>query len=296
MKAASDQQQPSLAAALVQRSRLALRRLTLRRRHALARDRIRAIFDAAAPYYDREWTRRMRDCTRRMLSRLKVQPGDRCLDLCCGTGYAAHWLSQHSQQPVIGVDASAEMLRVAGDKPGPCEWRRADAEAYLREQEPHSFDVITCAWGLCYLEPRRVLRELARLLRPGGRLGLIDDREGTVSEVRSVVEQVFRAQPALLGCSPRPAHFRSARALAGRLVRLGLRCTWQRDALRVFPVASPELALERLRQTGASINAGLLPSAEGCEQACQQFIVQARKLWPADVPLIHRYLTVVAQK
>jgi ubiquinone/menaquinone biosynthesis C-methylase UbiE len=97
-------------------------------------------------------------------------PIDRALDLACGTGMSTVALGDFATF-VVGVDASPEMLRAA---------RRAPNCAYLlghAESLPFpgsSFDAATCCSGVHWFDQGRFFDELARVLRPGGWVGLYD--------------------------------------------------------------------------------------------------------------------------
>lgn len=91
------------------------------------------------------------------------------LDLCCGTGDIARRLPGR----VVGVDFTAEMLRIAATRTTRVHWVCADA---LQLPFPNaSFDVVTIGYGLRNLANLDAgLREILRVLRPGGRLLSLD--------------------------------------------------------------------------------------------------------------------------
>lgn len=100
---------------------------------------------------------------------VEAAPTGRVLDLCCGTGDIARRMTGR----VVGVDFTAEMLRVAAARATGARWVRADA---LRLPFPdHSFDVVTIGYGLRNLADLEAgLREICRVLRPGGKLVSLD--------------------------------------------------------------------------------------------------------------------------
>ena len=151
--------------------------------------RVKDLFDTIAPRYDlindlqsfglhRLWKRRL-------IQLANGRPGERGLDLCCGTGDIAFALARRGLE-VIGLDFSEPMLAVAkarlktmphaGEPAAPAsrvQFIRGDAA-----QIPFpdgSFDVVTIGYGLRNLADWEAgLREMQRVARPGGRLLVLD--------------------------------------------------------------------------------------------------------------------------
>jgi SAM-dependent methyltransferase len=106
-----------------------------------------------------------------------LQPGERVLDVACGTGVvtreAAHVVGPTGQ--VIGLDINEGMLRVARTVTppagAPITWREGSVLALPFPNG--TFEVVLCQWGLEFFPDRaQGLREMARALVPNGRLGL----------------------------------------------------------------------------------------------------------------------------
>ena len=149
---------------------------------------VREMFTSIAPRYDllnhvlsfnidRMWWRRTARAFHHILSR----PDARILDLCCGTGdmtFALRRQAGKSSPQILGADFSHAMLQRATAKsfsssnscPG---WIEADALS-LPFPGAH-FDLVTSAFGFRNLADYDAgLREIARVLRPGGECGILD--------------------------------------------------------------------------------------------------------------------------
>lgn len=102
-----------------------------------------------------------------------VQPGDHALDVACGTGVLAREMAARVGPAgrVVGLDVNDGMLAVAAQVAPGIEWRQGPAEALPWADA--SFDVVGSQFGLMFFTDRRAaLREMLRVLRPGGRLAV----------------------------------------------------------------------------------------------------------------------------
>lgn len=143
------------------------------------------LFAAVAPRYDlindlqslgmhRLWKRRL-------VVEAAAGPGRKALDVCCGTGDVAFALARAGAE-VVGFDFSQPMLDVAAVRAGRTPLRDGSGSVRFQQGDAlelpfpdRSFDVVTISYGLRNLADfRRGLRELTRVLRPGGRLLVLD--------------------------------------------------------------------------------------------------------------------------
>jgi demethylmenaquinone methyltransferase/2-methoxy-6-polyprenyl-1,4-benzoquinol methylase len=116
-----------------------------------------------------------------MVAAAALQPGDHALDVCCGTGDVTFKLAQTGAD-TVGFDFSQPMLDVAKGRAaqvplpagsGTVEFQQGDA--LNLPFADRSFDVVTISYGLRNLADfQRGLRELTRVLKPGGRLLVLD--------------------------------------------------------------------------------------------------------------------------
>jgi demethylmenaquinone methyltransferase/2-methoxy-6-polyprenyl-1,4-benzoquinol methylase len=149
---------------------------------------VRGMFDRIAPVYDvmnhvmtagldRRW--------RRLAASEVVWPGDRVLDSCCGTGDLAVEDERRGGR-VVGLDFSEPMLERARKKSGAIEWVQGDALALPFEDA--SFDAATVGFGVRNLaDLEGGLHELARVLRPGGRLAVLE-----ITRPKGLLKPFFR--------------------------------------------------------------------------------------------------------
>lgn len=147
--------------------------------------RVQDLFAAIAPRYDlvndlqSAWLHR--GWKRRLVAMAGPKAGERALDLCCGTGDIALALARKGME-VVGLDFSEPMLEIARDrfkvqgskfKGDSVEFCQGDAMHVPFPDE--SFDVVTIGYGLRNLADWEAgLREMKRVVRPGGRLLVLD--------------------------------------------------------------------------------------------------------------------------
>jgi demethylmenaquinone methyltransferase/2-methoxy-6-polyprenyl-1,4-benzoquinol methylase len=193
---------------------------------------VERMFDRIAPVYDamnRLMTMGLDRRWRRITVEQVVRPGDRVLDACCGTGDLALEARRHGGI-VTGLDFSEQMLERARRKEPAIEWIRGDVLALPFADG--AFDAATVGFGIRNVDDLEGgLRELRRVLRPGGRLGILE-----LTTPRGVLAPFYRLW------------FDRAIPLLGRILPGGSAYTYLPASVRRFPGAD-ELAA-RLAQAG----------------------------------------------
>jgi demethylmenaquinone methyltransferase/2-methoxy-6-polyprenyl-1,4-benzoquinol methylase len=142
----------------------------------LAPDSVRTMFDRIAPVYDvmnRVMTAGLDVRWRRLAAAAAVRKGDRVLDAACGTGDLAIADMKAGAGKVTGLDFSEQMLERARKKNAAIEWIQGDMLALPFADE--TFDAATVGFGVRNVDDLELgLRELRRVLRPGGRLAILE--------------------------------------------------------------------------------------------------------------------------
>ena len=134
---------------------------------------LQAQIDAATAYQEFFVPALFQQWAPRVIAAAQIQPGYRVLDVACGTGVLAREAASHlgSTGSVVGLDPNPGMLAVAARLAPAIEWRQGTAESLPYPDQ--SFDVVLSQFGLMFFTDRRqALREMLRILAPGGHLAV----------------------------------------------------------------------------------------------------------------------------
>ncbi|MCH7599199.1 MAG: ubiquinone/menaquinone biosynthesis methyltransferase [Myxococcales bacterium] len=162
---------------------------------------VKNMFDRIAPRYDlmnrlvslgldRSWRRLA-------LEMVDVGPGDLVLDLACGTGDLCEQVLARGAR-VVGADFAREMLRGAVARGIEVDFTNADAAQLPIASS--SIDVVTCGFALRnFVSLPEVFDEIARVLKPGGRLAVIEVDRPSSAMLRGAHSLYFDRFVPLLG-------------------------------------------------------------------------------------------------
>ena len=199
----------------------------------LAPDAVRSMFDRIAPVYDvmnRVMTAGLDVRWRRLTAAAAVRPGDRVLDAACGTGDLAIAGLRAGAGKVTGLDFSERMLERARRKDARIDWVRGDMLALPFADG--TFDAATVGFGVRNVADLEAgLRELRRVLKPGGRLAILE-----ITTPRGVLKPFFSLW------------FDRVVPLLGKLLPGGSAYTYLPASVKRFPNAEAFAAL--LRECG----------------------------------------------
>jgi len=204
---------------------------------------VREMFTSIAPRYDllnhvlsfntdRFWWWR---AARNFDSVLK-RPGARVLDLCCGTGdmtLALRRRANSAGSQILGADFSHAMLQRAAMKSNGTSLRWVEADALHLPFPDGHFDLVTTAFGFRNLADYDAgLREIVRVLRPGGQCGILD-----FGEPRGLLGKVYRI------------YFKKVLPAVGTVIS-GVQGPYKYLPASVERFPAPEEMIERMKQAG----------------------------------------------
>lgn len=256
-------------------------------------------YDHASQTYDQAWTHHMRDLSLRMLDQLDLTNVNASIDLTCGTGFITAELARRTGARVTGVDRSAGMIEVASQHHHEhCHFIQRDIIDYLQALKPASVDLITCGWGLGYAQPNRAIRLIARALRPGGQVGIIDNSLFSLAGVLWCAMLTFAEQPDALNHIMR-VRFLPHRRLLTTMMRLHhLRVTSSFAGSRSYHVPDGQAAIDRLLATGAAAGFEFACRADTRDDIFNRFaqLIETRRRDEQGVRVTHRYLAATGVK
>jgi demethylmenaquinone methyltransferase/2-methoxy-6-polyprenyl-1,4-benzoquinol methylase len=196
----------------------------------LAPEAVRTMFDRIAPVYDvmnRVMTAGLDVRWRRLAAGAAVRPGDRVLDAACGTGDLAIADLRAGADRVTGLDFSEPMLARARRKAPAIEWVQGDMLALPFADA--TFDAATVGFGVRNVADLPLaLRELRRVLRPGGRLAILE-----ITQPRGALKPFYSLW------------FDRVVPLLGRVLPGGSAYTYLPASVKRFPPAEELAALMR---------------------------------------------------
>lgn len=237
--------------------------------------------------------------SRDLLREASLKPGERVLDVACGTGVVARLAAERvgAEGSVVGTDVAPDMLDVARATPGPSgaeiEWRQADAASLPLPDG--AFDVVLCQMGLPFFgDKQAALQEMWRVLAPGGRVVL--NTPGTIQRPFEIMDEalVRHISPDLGGFVRLVFSMNDPDEVGGLLRDAGFKDVNAKATsvtLHLPPAAEFLWQYINLTPMGAFVN----PASEEAKAALEQEVIQGwQELCEDDGSLIGEQPMVVA--
>ncbi|QLE56817.1 class I SAM-dependent methyltransferase [Nostoc sp. TCL26-01] len=168
----------------------------------MAEARVRQQYDKLATIYDTRWQSYISNTLSFLKTWADISPQETVLDVACGTGeFERLILSENPLQQMVGVDISESMLAIAKQKCSSYpQLSFYNASAASLPFANDSFDVIVSASSFHYFDnPNTVLQEMRRVLKPNGRLIILDwCRDYLSCKLLDIILRII--DPAYKGC------------------------------------------------------------------------------------------------
>lgn len=241
----------------------------------------------------------MKQLSEEMITRLSPPKDAHVLDLACGTGYITAKLAHLTGRRAIGVDSSQGMIKIAQKKYGKhCDFIQSEMIEYLTDQPSKQFDVITCAWGLGYSKPFRLIHEMYRVLKPGGSIGFIDLTTFSNWKMYWISLCVLAEKPEAVHYSVTTHYLPNRFAFQWRLMlnHFQIIDVWKGTKLLTFTAADD--VKDQLKNTGSiAVFDSLITDTHKdwfytriAEEIQQQFVKNMA------IPMMHNYIAIIGKK
>lgn len=215
-------------------------------------------YDVASISYDDYFTEHMGKHSMGMLDHVIITPGDTVVELACGTGHLTAEIARRLEGSgtLKVVDISAGMLEVARRKVRPSaalhlQFSQGDMAQFLSTQASSSADLIVIGWAICYSQPVRLLRDVVRVLRPGGQVAIIETRSTALAGLRDAFETVVAGDPSMMTAMIRVSLPRSASTVGRWFRKAGLAPIAISEGEQQLPCKTAAQALEWVERSGA---------------------------------------------
>lgn len=163
--------------------------------------------DELARDYERMSSTRQFESGQKLLAEMNLAPGDRVLDIGCGTGLLTEYIADvvGPEGDVVGIDPLPLRIEIARQKRRPNLTFEVSDAYDLDTMRDGSFDAVVMNAVFHWLpEKTRPLLEAARVLRPGGRIGISTQIKGVQTRVYDVADKVLSEPPFDRYPRPRP--------------------------------------------------------------------------------------------
>jgi ubiquinone/menaquinone biosynthesis C-methylase UbiE len=210
-------------------------------------------YDLASATYAETWQAFMEPVNKGLLDQWAPPHQGSVLDLGCGTGLVLDHLRQREfGGNYFGIDASSGMLSLVSKGPG-VELHHGDVHDLLPMLPDKSFDGVTALWSWEYMDRKKLLPHIRRVLSPGGQVVLLANRRDTIPELGGAFLRLMARQP---GDIRKVFHLalrmpRSAAQLGRELAWAGFEASYPSDGERIRSHETAEGAIAWGFRTGA---------------------------------------------
>jgi ubiquinone/menaquinone biosynthesis C-methylase UbiE len=191
------------------------------------------------------------------------------------------------------------MIKVAKKKFGTnCDFIHADMITFLNNQLSNTYDIITCAWGLGYISPNKFLSEIFRVLKKGGRVGIIDLSLFSNIEIYLLSLLTFAEKPNAILYPIRVHYFSSYKILNLYMKIYGFHILESWKSYKIISFENAEDTVQQLIRSGtlATFESLLKEEYKKWFKNRLKQIIQKKYDKKESIPLKHHYIASIGIK
>lgn len=260
-------------------------------------------YNTLAKGYDSYFSKFTSPRSLEMVNSLDIKEGAIVLDLACGTGAITSELAKLVGQEgkVIAVDASPGMIAQAKLKVGNnVQFICGDMLKIIESFPENHFDFVTCGWAIGYSLPSNLLKKIRKVLKCGGKVGIIENRQDTLKPLHTTGLKVMQRYPQYIQyLMDLPLRLPKNKAYLERLYRsvsLNPLRAWEGQI--EFNFKDGREVLSWVLHTGASAGFDKIMASEARELCDKAFVEIIEKDYKNNqgIKVLHKYVVGVAQK
>jgi ubiquinone/menaquinone biosynthesis C-methylase UbiE len=255
--------------------------------------------------YDEYYSRYLGKAALELLEKLPVKPDQCILDLACGTGFFTHPLAEKvgNNGKVFAVDLSSGMLECNQNnallkKLPNIMFVESDALLFMDGIANESLDGIVCGWGICYMDHVKLLQNMERIVKPGGFIGIIENRSSSLKAVSDMFMKALVAHPNAMIKNTEIHLPKDKDYLVKTFTKRGIVTESAWNGKVTIPCKSGDEVAEYMLKSGAS--AGFLDALDKnlLPEVMKSFVIHIDKSMAngQSVPVNHEYCALVATK
>lgn len=253
--------------------------------------------------YDRLFLHQMGRHSLTLLKNLKVPISPKVLDLGSGTGFAIlYFKKKYPKSQIIAIDFSEKMIKVARksvarENFGNVRLVYGDMLKEIKKLPANTYNPVVCLWALGYTQPKKLLKEIHRVSKTKGTIGIIVNRKNTLPEVRKLFWKALLKYPykmrKIMIELPLP---RNQRHLSNLLRWAGFRNikTWQNE--KQFSFKSGEHATHWVFNTGALAGYDHVLDVRNDPELFEYFANNWETNSQGNIIITHKFVGAMAKK